>query len=701
MVGAVLGGRYVLRSFLGAGASAQVYLADDTHLRRRVAVKVLHPFLAADAAFLRRFEREAVAAAGLDHPHLLAVFDHFPGSATEPPYLVTPYMEGGSLRSLLDTGRRLTLSQACLIGLEAASGLVVAHGKGLVHRDVKPANLLFDAAGRLRIGDFGLARAIAEGAATEPVGAVVGTARYAAPEQAGGSSVDDRADVYALALVLVEAVTGAVPFARDTVIATLTSRMQGSLEPPEAMGALSEAVRRAGEVDPQRRASAAEVLDLLQRAARQLPRPAPLPVVTPQRRDASPDAPGSDPLRGDAVTALVAGGGPDPVATTSPMVSAPMVSAPTNAPGDASGAEPFDDITMMAPSTTATRATATRATATPQPATPPPATPTKATGSVAAVPPSSAEPVRPDRRDEPRATDDEEPDRRRRRRWPWTLVALLAIGGAASAGAFVLANREDTTVVPAVVGMAEADATRLIVEADLVAVAGRDISEDVAVGRVIAQVPAPQTEVDARSQVTLQVSAGPAPRTVPDLAGMDAASATAALESVQLRVGATSTAFDEAAEKGMVLRWSPMGSVARDSAVDLVVSDGPAPREVPNLSGMTPEQAEAALPDGLNGEVVEVFSDTVPAGQVIAANYKPGSKLPRGSTVRIRVSKGPELIELPDVSGRSVGRATATLRERGFAVVGVQGPPDGTVQRTDPPAGRALRRGTEVTLVTG
>ncbi len=236
MVGAVLGGRYVLRSFLGAGASAQVYLADDTHLRRRVAVKVLHPFLAADAAFLRRFAREAVAAAGLDHPHLLAVYDHFPGSATEPPYLVTPYMEGGSLRAVLDAGRRLSLSQACLVGLEAASGLAAAHGKGLVHRDVKPANLLFDAAGRLRIGDFGLARAIAEGAATEPVGAVVGTARYAAPEQAGGGSVDDRADVYALGLVLVEAVTGSVPFARDTVIATLTARMQTSLEPPEGMG---------------------------------------------------------------------------------------------------------------------------------------------------------------------------------------------------------------------------------------------------------------------------------------------------------------------------------------------------------------------------------------------------------------------------------------------------------------------------------
>jgi serine/threonine-protein kinase len=694
MVGAVLGGRYVLRSFLGAGASAQVYLADDTHLRRRVAVKVLHPFLAADAAFLRRFTREAVAAAGLDHPHLLAVYDHFPGSATEPPYLVTPYMEGGSLRAVLDAGRRLTLSQACLIGMEAASGLAVAHGKGLVHRDVKPANLLFDAAGRLRIGDFGLARAIAEGAATEPVGAVVGTARYAAPEQAGGGSVDDRADVYALALVLVEVVTGSVPFARDTVIATLAARMGTSLEPPEAMGVLSEAIRRAGTIDPTQRASAAEVLDLLQRAARQLPRPTPLPAVVPARSDAAPDA-----VPEAATTAIAAGivapravpVPSDPSTDTPPsssaqMVSAQMISAQTEI-GHA--AEPFDDTTLLAPTTKPPTPSAVRTEG-------PGAGPA---GPVVPVPMPEADDRRSDRARWRGPAADDEP--RRRRRWPWVLAALAIIGAGGAAGAYLVANRDTTTAVPAVVGMAESDATRTIAGAELEPVVSRAVDERVPVDLVIAQDPAAGTEVDAGSRVALRISLGPAPRLIPDLSGMDTAAATAALEAVQLRAGAATEAFDEDVADGIVVRWTPTGEVPRDSAVDLVVSAGPAPREVPNLSGMTPDQAREALPDGITGEVVEEFSERVPAGEVIAANYKPGSKVPRGTTVRIRVSKGPELIELPDVSGRSVARATTVLKDAGFDVVGVDGPPDGTVQRTDPPAGRSLRKGTDVRLVTG
>ncbi|MDD9372142.1 MAG: protein kinase, partial [Acidimicrobiales bacterium] len=180
-IGRVLGGRYRLLSPLGAGASAQVYLADDVRLRRQVAVKVLHPALADDESFLRRFRAEAQSAASLSHPHLLAVFDW--SGDDETPFLVTEYLSGGSLRALLDAGQRLSASQALVIGLEAARALDYAHRQGFVHRDIKPANLLFGADGRLHIADFGLARAIAEAGWTE-TGAVLGTARYASPEQA-------------------------------------------------------------------------------------------------------------------------------------------------------------------------------------------------------------------------------------------------------------------------------------------------------------------------------------------------------------------------------------------------------------------------------------------------------------------------------------------------------------------------------------
>ena len=159
-VGRVIGGRYRLLAVVGAGASAQVFAADDTRLGRRVAVKLLHPALAGDATFLRKFQAEARLAASLNHRNVLHVYDW--GDEDGIPYLVLEYLGGGSLRSLLDTGRLLSPQQAAAIGAEAAHGLAYAHRRGLVHRDIKPANLLFDDDGRLLVADFGLARALAE-----------------------------------------------------------------------------------------------------------------------------------------------------------------------------------------------------------------------------------------------------------------------------------------------------------------------------------------------------------------------------------------------------------------------------------------------------------------------------------------------------------------------------------------------------------
>ena len=249
-LGRVLGGRFRLVAPIGAGASAMVFLADDTRLRRRVAVKVLHAALAHDEAFLRRFRTEAQAAAALNHPHVLSVYDWGEDDGTV--YLVTEYLDGGSLRAMLDGGGLLTPSQTLMIGLEAARGLDFAHRRGFVHRDIKPANLLFDGEGRLRIADFGLARALAEAAWTEPAGSMVGTARYASPEQARGEKVDGKSDIYSLSLVLIEAVTGRVPFAADTTIATLMARVEAPVEVPAELGEIRPVLSWAGRVGARR-----------------------------------------------------------------------------------------------------------------------------------------------------------------------------------------------------------------------------------------------------------------------------------------------------------------------------------------------------------------------------------------------------------------------------------------------------------------
>src|SRR3954447_1168888 len=276
-VGRVLGGRYRLLAPIGTGASAHVYSADDVVLRRRVAVKVLHAELADDEGFLRRFRAEAQAVATLRHPNIMNVYDS--GEDGGSPYLVLELLGGGSLRAMLDRGHRLTPSQALLVGMEAAKALDYAHRRGLVHRDIKPANLLFDEEGRLCIADFGLARALAEATVTEPIGAMLGTARYASPEQARGSSVDGKADIYALALVLIEAVTGRVPFAADTTIATLMARIDTPLVAPPEMGPLGPVLEDAGKPNPADRPDAAGLVRGLDRAARTLPEPTALPLA--------------------------------------------------------------------------------------------------------------------------------------------------------------------------------------------------------------------------------------------------------------------------------------------------------------------------------------------------------------------------------------------------------------------------------------
>src|SRR5262245_8817623 len=282
-VGRVLGSRYRLVAPVGAGASAQVYLADDVQLRRQVAVKILHPALAGDPTFLKRFRAEARAAAALSHPNVMAVYDWGEEAdlSEHGPYLVLEYLGGGSLRSMLDAGKLLTPSQALVVGLEAARGLEYAHRRGFVHRDIKPANLLFDEEGRLRIADFGLARAIAEAAWTEPSGVVLGTARYAAPEQVRGVLLDGKADVYSLAVVLVESVSGRVPFAADTTVGTILSRLERPLEVPDELGPMAPLLSRAGQPDPAVRPDAMALGAGLHALASKYPTPQPLPLAGP------------------------------------------------------------------------------------------------------------------------------------------------------------------------------------------------------------------------------------------------------------------------------------------------------------------------------------------------------------------------------------------------------------------------------------
>jgi len=643
-VGRVLGGRYRLVAAIGRGGSANVLLAEDVTLRRRVAVKVLHPGLAEDKVFLRRFRAEAQQAAALNHPNIMRVYDW--GESDDGPYLVLELLEGGSLRDLLDRGHRLSPSQALRVGLEAAHGLQYAHRKGLVHRDIKPANLLFDDEGRLAIADFGIARALAEAAWTEPAGAMLGTARYASPEQAQGSSLDGKTDVYALALVLVEAVTGQVPFVGDTAISTLMARVDAPLDVPPELGSLAPIVARAAAPDPNARLDARRMGQALDRAAEDLDHPAPLPLVQKE------SAPGSQAPKGDAEE-----GPTDEGEDRQGKAGGAVASRPIDLTESLTRPVPYD---------------------------------------VDADAGQVGEPAPEPERGRPEA-----PAKRRRRiLLVWVAAVLMGILLVAGASYAIVRSRIPTHPVPALRGNTFDQARAIASQSELkVKVDSERFDEAVEPGVVIDQDPA-LGKLREGNTIKVVLSKGPPPRPVPDLAGLDQGGAEARLAQSGF-VPKVARQFSEDERSGTVLAWSPTGEQPKGAEITVTVSGGPAPRKVPDVSGRSYEEAAKALAAvGLKATRIENFSDTVPAGKVVGSRPPWGNEVARGSSVAVVVSKGPDVVPVPNVVGKPVPEAQAILGQTGLTVVNVYGPLNRAVFTTDPAAGATVKRGAGVSLYT-
>lgn len=632
---------------VGAGASAEVYLADDERLGRRVAVKILHPALAADVTFLRRFQAEARAAAALNHPNLLAVYDWGTDST---PYLVTEYLSGGSLRSILDDHGPLSLAQSLMVGLEAARGLDFAHRRGFVHRDIKPANLLFGEDGRLRVGDFGLARALAEAAWTEPAGTVVGTVRYASPEQVSGERVDGSADVYSLALVLIEAVTGEVPFSGDTAVSTMMGRLKSPVDVPDAMGPLQSVLASAGAIDPVDRPTAKQLGTALFAGAVGLAAPDPLPIA-------------------------------EPVLDPTPSLANPSLSseAPHESPGERPGQPDLDlrpdrvsspsdgepDMTLLA----------------------------------------GGGPADADLPDQSRR------ERRRRRRSGRLLRAVkigavVAVFGLAGLVAAVLLRPDAprTFEVPDLVGSDAESVSRTVKPFGQEMVIRGENSDTVAVGKIIDQSPPEGTLLAEGENIRLTKSLGPPMAEVPtDFEGLPQEELTRRLEEANLALGEVTLEPSEDILADHVIRLDTLDrSLAEGSMVDVVVSTGPAPRIVPDgVLGVTLEEAAALLAEvDLVAVSTEDFSDTVPAGAVISATPPIGSEAARDSEVQLVVSRGVPFFEIPDVIGFDPAAAANALEEAGFTTGDTVGPPNRPVIATDPPAGEFHARGRTVRIIT-
>jgi serine/threonine-protein kinase len=614
LTGRVLAGRYRLLAPIGAGASGRVYVADDVRLKRRVGVKVLHLALAEDAGFLRRFRAEAQVAASLNHPNVMAVYDW---GEDEVPFMVLELLTGGSLRGMLDADGRLSPSQAAHVGRQVTSALEYAHARGVVHRDIKPANLLFDEHGIVRVADFGLARALAEASWTEPAGTVVGTARYAAPEQATGAPLDGRADLYSLAVVLVEAVTGTVPAVGDTAIGTLAVRTHTPLVAPLALGRLGPVVERAGRPEPSDRyPDAATMRAALADAARALPPPQPLPLAG---------------LGGE-----IDGGPPTQIGRSSNL---------------------FDQDAPVAP------------------------------------PVVVDEPIRP--------------AKTRRRRAPgavrWiSYVVIVAILLAILGGGIAIAavsTSGGTVSVPSLVGLTQAKATEEISATGLTLRIVTRNADDPA-DTVIGQDPAPGAFVGDGGSIALVVSRGPPPVVITPVQGRSIADAQAALEAQGFVVNVKHQ-YDETVPVDGVIGTDPAGGTKspRDSTIVLLVSDGPAPVPVPDVTGKTFDEASQALTGaGFTVARADDFSDTVDKDKVISTDPAANQGANRGAQVTVHVSKGPEMVAVPNLVGLTLEAAQQQLQAKAFEVDTQSYLPGRLVRAQSPAAGTSVNKGTKVTL---
>ncbi len=631
LIGRLVDGRYRVRARIARGGMATVYVATDLRLERRVALKVMHGHLSDDQVFQGRFIQEARAAARLADPHVVNVFDQ--GQDGEMAYLVMEYLPGITLRDLLREQRRLSIPQTITIMDAVLSGLAAAHRAGIVHRDVKPENVLLAEDGRIKIGDFGLARATSANTATGQM--LLGTIAYLAPELVTRGTADARSDIYALGIMLYEMLVGEQPYKGEQPMQIAYQHATDSVPRPSAKNPgipeqLDELVLWATERGPDERPTDARVmLDRLREIEKEL--------------------------------------GVFPHVVRAPAAAA--VRAAVIDDGIDSG-----ELTKVLP------------------------------GSFTA----------------PTVTDDTDNATRLRRRarrnarkGGWLLVLVLLLAAlAGGAGWWFGSGPGSLIAVPDVTGQSIEDASATLSAHGLVAVPGQDYSRDVPAGQAIGTDPTSGTRVEKDAQVTVVISLGPASHDIGALAGQNVEAARQSLEALYITAsGEPSRYFTDADPDTVIGVWitPPGGGDAVDcangctafegSTVTFDVSIGP----VPDVSGETVDAATAKLRAvDLSATTEEEFSSEVDKGDVIRiADRADGGRFRPGDTVTLVVSKGPEPIEVPDVTGDTVAVAMQTLRDAGFEpgtalpeiVWGIF-----TVSSTSPAAGTMQLPGTKITV---
>jgi serine/threonine-protein kinase len=643
----IIDGRYKVISRVGSGGMADVYLAEDQLLGRQVAVKLLHHHFAEDQEFVERFRREASSAAGLSHQNIVGIFDRGEWQGTY--YIAMEYVAGRSLKTTVREQGALDPALAIDVVVQILRAARFAHKRGVVHRDLKPHNVIIDDEGRVRVTDFGIARAGASDMTL--TGSIMGTAQYLSPEQAQGHIVSGASDLYSIGVILYELLTGVVPFEGETAVAIAFKQVSAEPRPPSAVNptvppALDAVVLRALAKDPaQRYADADEFIAVLLRERATL--------------GASPG------------TAVLSASGHGAEGLVAGAAAGALLSGAAAAPAGAQQSQQAPQADGPGPSTGALL-----------------------------LPPA-------DGFDE----DDGQPSGEGpgvRRVLLWGLGAA-AVAGIVTALVLLLGSAHGKVTVPDVTGQSEQVATTKLRAAGLAPVASLTASPTVAVGRVMSQAPAGGSKVTSGTRVSIVISSGPGSAALASVEGLTAQQALTRLRAAGFKPTTRLQPSATIAQGRVIGTDPPAGTELQvGSPVAVLVSSGPAEVRVPDLSGDSKSGAEAALATvGLEvGSVSQQVSTAQAPGNVLSQSPAAGSSVRTGTKVDLVVAKASDEVAVPKVVGETETQASAALGGAGFTPAVITTPTTeqsqvGVVLKQSPTAGKLTRKGSTVTLTVG
>ncbi len=614
--GQLIANRYQVISLVASGGMASVYLANDQVLERKVALKVIHPHLAKDKSFVEKFHREAKMAAQLSHPNLVNVFDQ--GTDGEVIFLVMEYVPGITLRDAMNDFGALDTKKALEIIEPLTEALAAAHAAGILHRDLKPENVFLSDGGKVKLGDFGLAREISEHTQT---GSVVGTVAYLSPELVLRGQADARSDVYSLGVMMFEMLTGRQPYRGEQAVQVAYQHANENIPAPSTLNEdvpelLDEIVLWATARNPSQRPASAVAL---------------LPVIARARQDLS---------RGLTTTL-------SEIDKTA-RINLDKEFIPPNGATEVLDVSEIEE--FVSSSSLATKL---------------------------------------------------EKSNKRSRLFLVTFTVIALIGGGGS-GWWFSSGPGGLAAVPDLTGRTLESAAEALDPLEVVIELLEENSGTVAEGFITRTEPAAGSRVFKNSVVKVFISIGPKQLAVPEAKGLSAEAAEQLLIDSGFVVGSVKNFFGIEAAGRVIGLSAPTGSILNQGSVlDVLVSIG----AVPEVLGLSAEQARALLAEvPIKIEEVEVFNNQIPAGQAVGLVLTE-DPLPENGSAVLEISKGPEIVLMPNTVGETIAAAKALLENLGLLVVvdtnqlssnfGIA-----KVKRQSPEAGSEVRVGESVTIIS-